>query len=417
MRIAGLSRHCISWMLCTIAVALVTAQPHKSYRGHLNRHLQIDPEALSIVVWDEAMPNDAAKLGISLKSGDRFFTGKLTLGGNSLYAFDGAILRAIDGTDVLYVDTNKDGRFSGSERFVLQSFDGNATDKRLKNHTRLILPLALNSYESCEMEVRLPKADVPTPAGPKQIAVLFTGDAFVEGQVQLPNRKLLIRFQYDFKMHGVDLGQAIEWADVNNDDKIDTSDGSPEMLKARGKPPLFRIGDLVLSAKSVDLATSTFVLRSVPRAEYHRIDLVVGSTVPNFTYIDFEGKHHAFSEIKARYVLLDFWATWCRPCIADLPNQKAVYEEFHGRGFEILGMNGDDSPEKVRKLFDEKKITWLQAARDKALIEDKFQISQWPTLVLIDANRKIISMGSAQHLPLDGENLRMTLQALLPDHR
>src|SRR5674476_1210250 len=54
--------------------------------------------------------------------------------------------------------------------------------------------------------------------GAKQIAVLFTGDAFVEGQVQLPNRKLLIRFQYDFKMHGVDLGQAIEWADVNNDD-------------------------------------------------------------------------------------------------------------------------------------------------------------------------------------------------------
>ena len=138
--------------------------------------------------------------------------------------------------------------------------------------------------------------------------------------------------------------------------------------------------------------------------------------LPDFEFTDFTGTRLHLSEVKGRFVLLDFWATWCVPCMEDLPKQKKVYEEFHGQGFEILGINGDETPGKPEKVLRMMGIPWYQARFDKDLLQDRFQISQWPTMILIDEHRTILSMGEANHLPLDGEHLSKSLRTLMGEN-
>lgn len=403
-------------MLFALATFATMAQSQGTYSGKLDGRLHIDPRSLGVNIWSEATADDASKLGLSLKHGDRIFRNKLTLSSDPVIAFDAAIVRSPDGTDVLHVDLNRDERFEEDERFAFQPIDGNAPESKWqKDRVGIEVPLVSGLYRTCPIEIRLPKSNLsmPMPVGPNQIVVESSDRIFVEGYAQLPDRSLLMRFVYDFKLEAIDLNNGVEFADVNDDGKIDLTPGSPEMQMAKGKPPLFRAGNLVVSAQSVDLATNVFVLRSVSPENYHRIDLVVGSTLPDFSFTDFSGKTHHLSEVKASYILLDFWATWCEACVADLPSKIRAYKQFHARGFEILGMDGaEETIEKPQRLLDKMKISWPQARFDKELFTNELQITQWPTLVLVDAHRKIVSRGYAEHLPLYGDNLSKTLSTL-----
>ncbi|MBM4060263.1 MAG: TlpA family protein disulfide reductase, partial [Planctomycetes bacterium] len=73
---------------------------------------------------------------------------------------------------------------------------------------------------------------------------------------------------------------------------------------------------------------------------------------------DITGKPIDLAAYKGKVVLLDFWATWCGPCMQELPNVLAAYEKWHGKGFEILGISLDEDRAKFDKVIAEKKMTW-----------------------------------------------------------
>ncbi|HEX5413770.1 MAG TPA: TlpA disulfide reductase family protein, partial [Terriglobia bacterium] len=79
---------------------------------------------------------------------------------------------------------------------------------------------------------------------------------------------------------------------------------------------------------------------------------VTGDQVEDFAFRDFNGQMHRLSDYSGHYVLLDFWATWCGPCLKEVPVLRKAAELYRKRGLEILGMNSDQKVEKARKFLE-----------------------------------------------------------------
>ncbi|QHN02205.1 TlpA family protein disulfide reductase [Granulicella sp. WH15] len=402
-----------------VAVVLIAAmsagvsQAQTTFSGRLNAGLHVDPDGMGVTVFDPVASDDTTLLGVMAGAGDKVFTGVLAFPKGGSLQYKALIVRSPNGTDVLYVDADRDGRFGDAERITFHALKPAGF---LKDAAEFEVSLPDGPFKSCPMQVGLVPDGVPTPPGlakPGQLAVLYTSLAFVEGYAQLPRRKMLVRLSYNFDKREIDLSSAMEWMDVNADGRLDLTARSPEMLRARGSAPVFSTEGLLLQVQSVDLERKSFILRTASATKDRRFQLVVGTTLPDFEFTDFAGVKRHFSDVKGRYRLIDFWATWCRPCVEDLPYQKRAYEAFHARGFEILGMNGDESFEKAAKMLQRQGIGWEQARMDNDLYGSRFQIVQWPTMILIDERGKIVSVGAAQHLSLDGEHLFSTLESLM----
>ncbi|MBX3748261.1 MAG: redoxin domain-containing protein [Verrucomicrobiae bacterium] len=104
-----------------------------------------------------------------------------------------------------------------------------------------------------------------------------------------------------------------------------------------------------------------------------------------FTAID--GREIDLSKMTGKVVLIDFWATWCGPCIAELPSLKETYEKLHPRGFEILGISFDQEKEALERLVAREKLRWPQyfdGAEGTESLGERFGIESIPTLWLVD---------------------------------
>jgi thiol-disulfide isomerase/thioredoxin len=91
--------------------------------------------------------------------------------------------------------------------------------------------------------------------------------------------------------------------------------------------------------------------------------------------------------LKGKVVLIDFWATWCGPCVGELPHVKEAYNELHGKGFEVVGISLDSDKSKLTKFVADKKMEWPQYFDGKQWeneISTKYGIQSIPAMWLID---------------------------------
>jgi thiol-disulfide isomerase/thioredoxin len=143
-----------------------------------------------------------------------------------------------------------------------------------------------------------------------------------------------------------------------------------------------------------------------PRIEPTPEPIAAGAMVPDFNFTDFTGKARQLSEYRGRYLLLDFWATWCGPCLADIPHLKESYLKYHALGFEILGMDSEtlgqgevepdfarDTQARAREIVRTRGVTWTQATTETAVpVAIKiFGVNNLPAKILIDRDGRVIA--------------------------
>lgn len=98
---------------------------------------------------------------------------------------------------------------------------------------------------------------------------------------------------------------------------------------------------------SVEAKEQRSLVASVPESPR------VGFRTPAFTLPDLQGKEVSVAELRGKVILINFWATWCGPCIVEMPSMEKLYREFHDEGFEILAVSSDLQGQMATKPFKE----------------------------------------------------------------
>ena len=390
------------------------------FRGRLNPVVEPGTRALSAVV--PAPADLVAKLPTAPGPEDRVYgLGRPpTIKGKTFVL---ALVATAAGGKTLWLDRDGDGAFSAEER---RSFpDG-------KKSVSLTLPWANGIYrdfpitfEWSDAPMRraaaATEAEVATPPAPTLVtSLVYNFNILFSGSVDVAGQPLRVMFAPKPVDTAIDPANQRTSMDTNFNGRFEPELG--EAVNAAGKIPVFRAGERYLAVKTADVATGELIVEERPAADYLRFDAAPGQMMPDFAFTTLEGEKRKLADYRGKFVLLDFWGTWCGPCIEEMKHLDPLYETYRARGFEIIGMNiertaGRLTPAeyeagivKVRAFLAKAGHRWPHATQEsiERLTIDVLQINAYPTCILIGPDGKILSREArgqvltdllAKHLP------------------
>jgi thiol-disulfide isomerase/thioredoxin len=170
-------------------------------------------------------------------------------------------------------------------------------------------------------------------------------------------------------------------------------------------------GTLAARGASISLAQAqaqdTEVDLSIPEG------LEIGNRFPEFTEQDASGAPLALAGYRGRVTMVDFWATWCGPCKAEMPNVIATYEAYHAQGFDIIGVSLDNDLRSLSAFVQANGMTWQQffdgqGWKNKLAVQ--YRVNSIPMSYLLDRHGVIIGKG------LRGQALAPAVARALANH-
>jgi peroxiredoxin len=138
------------------------------------------------------------------------------------------------------------------------------------------------------------------------------------------------------------------------------------------------------------------------------VGLAEGNVAPDFSLVDLNGNSIKLSELRGKKVLVNFWATWCPPCKAEMPYMQEMYEKYQEDGFEILAVNStvtEKSRENVVDFVSEYGLSFPIPMDEKNRVSSDYEILAYPTSFFIDSDGVIrsIAVGGMTKEHLEGE--------------
>jgi len=168
--------------------------------------------------------------------------------------------------------------------------------------------------------------------------------------------------------------------------------------------------DSIVAKFPVEISKSEYVIKVKEITEAMK-KTTLGAVAPDFTMNDPEGKPIQLSSLRGKVVMIDFWASWCGPCRQENPNVVKLYQQYHDKGFEILGVSLDKTNEEWIKAIQDDQLKWLHVS-DLQFWQNTaarlYSVNAIPQTYLLDKEGKIIAKG------LRSEQLAAKLNELFP---
>ncbi|MCK5820386.1 MAG: redoxin domain-containing protein [Bacteroidales bacterium] len=120
------------------------------------------------------------------------------------------------------------------------------------------------------------------------------------------------------------------------------------------------------------------------------IPIMPGQTAPAWTLPDIDGNVVSLSDFKGKYVYIDFWATWCGPCLAEIPDYRQLVKDYAGRNIVFISISVDRDKPKWEAMVKEEKFDWVQL-HDADKMNDDYLVRYIPSFIFIDTEGKMIA--------------------------
>jgi peroxiredoxin len=316
------------------------------------------------------------------------------------------ILQEMPGKDaiLLTVDANRN--------YDLNDDEGVMVPKRIERDDGVIIKIKKTYEGPPAKEVWLPYRfsyyTRQDSQGKSEDTVLRIANYRMEGTFQV-NGKDYYFYLHDFNTRGVfdksnlSRGTVVSTGPVEEGEKMDDHYWGYELIPVEND--FYEISDFALDGSWIELKKS-----HLPRAS-------LGKPAPDFPMTDLEAKAFRMSDFKGRVVLLDFWASWCKPCISKFPDIKKMIEQYPSDELKVIGINVDTASriELAKKVIADYELPWQQNMEGKGYFLPIYQVfgllpenkMTCPVYIVIDAE------GIVRYATNDYTNAERSLDKLL----
>lgn len=121
-----------------------------------------------------------------------------------------------------------------------------------------------------------------------------------------------------------------------------------------------------------------------------------GNDAPSIDIPGIEGQKVTLAELEGKVVLVNFWATWCTPCVAELPALQRVYDKLKDRGFVVFAVGIDDAVDSFKEFRDEYKLNFPIGMDKEGSVKSRYKLAGVPESFLVDRKGKIVMFEDPQ---------------------
>lgn len=317
----------------------------------------------------------------------------------------------------IYVDIDGDNTLGPDEKYMLKP---GANDNPYIWEGTAELKIKEGFFKICPIFIQYFKSYKTDKMGPEDRLIMQSTEIMARGRVDVQGKKLLVQYAYNGDKNKINPQAGYLGVDMDENGDVDMGNMSPESTKANDEMVVFRTGNIYFSTKKVDIGKNQIVLSEREAKDYKRQEIYINKEFPDFSFTDFDGKKHKFSEFRGKFVLLDVWGFWCGPCRKELPYIREANRRFGARNFVVVGLNTDEdyTVDSMKKGLRDSEMTWTQAQFTSVagFLREGLRVNSFPTTFLISPEGKVLSIGRTDRDEPDlrGRDLLDSLDKVLP---